>query len=100
MSSLTQFGYILLILPKQIFSITFATGPTASSFCQFLSISIKSVLKVFTNENRGGVRVISFDRPPFKLLSRKFSKESGQAHSVRGIKPLSEHLFLLFANNY
>jgi hypothetical protein len=38
-------------------------------------------LKVFTNEKRGGLRVISFDRPPFKLLSRKFSKESVQAPS-------------------
>jgi hypothetical protein len=38
-------------------------------------------LKVFTNEIRGGLRVISFDRPPFKLLSRKFSKESVQAPS-------------------
>ncbi len=36
-------------------------------------------LKLFTNEKRGGLRVISFDRPPFKLLSRKFSKESVQA---------------------
>jgi hypothetical protein len=61
-----------------------------------------STLKVFTNEKRGGLRVISFDRPPFKLLSRKFSKESVQCrpHPVRGIKPLNEHLFLLFANNY
>jgi hypothetical protein len=38
-------------------------------------------LKVFTNEKRGGLRVISFDRPPSKLLSRKFSKESVQAPS-------------------
>ncbi len=41
------------------------------------------LLKVFTNEKRGGLGlgVISFDRPPFKLLSRKFSKESVQAPS-------------------
>jgi hypothetical protein len=38
-------------------------------------------LKVLTNEKRGGLRVISFDRPPFKLLSRKFSKGSVQAPS-------------------
>jgi hypothetical protein len=36
-------------------------------------------LKVLTNEKRGGLRVISFDRSPFKLISRKFSKESVQA---------------------
>jgi hypothetical protein len=57
-------------------------------------------LKVSTNEKRGGLKVVVFDRPPFKLLSRKFSKESVPPHPVRGIKPLSEHLFLLFANNY
>jgi hypothetical protein len=44
------------------------------------------LLKVFTNEKRGGLRVMSFHRPP--------------SHPVRGIKPLSVHLFLLFANNY
>jgi hypothetical protein len=38
-------------------------------------------VKVFTNEKRGGLIEISFDRPPFKLLSRKFSKESVQAPS-------------------
>jgi hypothetical protein len=57
-------------------------------------------LKVFSNEKRGGLRVISFDRPPFKLLSRKFSKDSVQAPSCERHKPLSEHLFILFANNY
>ncbi len=28
------------------------------------------ILKVLTNEKRGGLRVISFDRSPFKLFSR------------------------------
>ncbi len=42
---------------------------------------LNALLKVFTNEKRGGLRVISFNRPPFKLLSRKFSKESVQAPS-------------------
>ena len=60
----------------------------------------KHHLKVFTNEKRGGLRVISFNRPPFKLLSRNFQKNLCRPHPVRGIKPLSEHLFLLFANNY
>ena len=39
------------------------------------------LLKVFTNEKWGGLSVILFDRPPFKQLSRKFSKESVQAPS-------------------
>jgi hypothetical protein len=49
-------------------------------------------LKVLTNEKRGGLRIISLDRSPFKLFSRKFSKES-VPHRVRGIKPLSEPCF-------
>jgi hypothetical protein len=48
---------------------------------QLLTLFYTRGLKVFTNEKRGGLRVISFDRPPFKLLSRKFSKESVQAPS-------------------
>ncbi len=35
--------------------------------------NINRALKVLTNDKRGGLRVTSFDRPPFKLLSRKFS---------------------------
>jgi hypothetical protein len=30
-------------------------------------------LKVLTNEKRGGLRVVLFDRSPFKLFSLKFS---------------------------
>jgi hypothetical protein len=44
-------------------------------------MACNSGLKVLINEKRGGVRVISYDRPPFKLLSQKFSKESVQAPS-------------------
>ncbi len=59
-------------------------------------------LKVFTNEKRGGFRVISFDRPPFKLLSRKFSKESVQAPSWERHKTTQRTLvsITVFANNY
>jgi hypothetical protein len=38
-------------------------------------------LKVFTNEKRGGVTVVKFDRPRFKLFSLKFSNISVQAPS-------------------
>ncbi len=62
--------------------------------------SYGSPLKVLTNEKRGGLRVISFDRSPFKLFSRKFSKESVQAPSCERHKTTQRTLFLLFANNY
>ncbi len=45
-----------------------------------INVKLES-LKVLTNEKRGGLRVISFEWPPFKLLSRKFSKDSVQAPS-------------------
>jgi hypothetical protein len=56
-------------------------------------------LKVLTNEKIGGLRVISFDRSPFKQFSRKFSKESVQAPSCERLKTTQRPLFLLFANN-
>ena len=63
-----------------------------------LSMHLKA-LKVLTNEKRGGLRVISFDRSSFKLFSRKFSKESAQAPSCERHKTTQRTLFLLFANN-
>ncbi len=36
---------------------------------------VKEVLKVFTNEKKGGLTVVTFDRSHFKLFSRKFSNE-------------------------
>jgi hypothetical protein len=59
-----------------------------------------AALKVLTNEKKGGLRIISFDRSPFKLFSRKFSKESVQAPSCERHKTTQRTLFLLFANNY
>jgi hypothetical protein len=50
-------------------------------------------LKVLTNEKRGGLRVILFDRSPFKLFLRKFLKNLCRHHPVSGIKPLSEPCF-------
>ena len=58
------------------------------------------LLKILTNEKRGGLRIISFDRSPFKLFSRKFSKESVQAPSCERHKTTQRTLFLIFANNY
>ncbi len=48
-------------------------------------------LKVLTNEKRGGLKMVSFDRSPFKLISLRFSYKSVQApQSVGGLKLLSE----------
>jgi hypothetical protein len=39
----------------------------------------KKTLNVLTNEERGGLTVVSFDGPPFKLFSLRFSYKSMQA---------------------
>jgi hypothetical protein len=38
-------------------------------------------LKVLANEKRGGLKVVAFDRPPFKLFTLRFSYKSVQAPS-------------------
>jgi hypothetical protein len=53
-------------------------------------------LKVLTNENRGGLNLISFDRSPFKIFSLRFSNKSLQAPSrerPKTLKLLSEPCF-------
>jgi hypothetical protein len=56
-------------------------------------------LKVFTNEKRDGLTVVSFDRSCFKLCSRKFSNKLVQAPSCERPKTAPRTLFLSFANN-
>ncbi len=56
------------------------------------------MLKVLTNEKRGGFTVVSFDRSRFKLFSRKFSHKLLQAPSFERTKTAPRTLFLLFAN--
>jgi hypothetical protein len=56
-------------------------------------------LKVLTNEKRGGLSVVSFDRSPFKLFSLKFSNRLVQAPSCERHKTAPQTLFVLFANN-
>ncbi len=56
-------------------------------------------LKVLTNEKRGGLKVATFGRSPFKLFSLKFSAKSVQALSCERLKTTQRTLFLLFANN-
>ncbi len=74
-----------------------------TAFQQILECKTLS-LKVLTNEKRGGLRVVSFDRSPFKLLSLKFSNKSAnrcRPHPARGLKLHTTQwtLFLLYANN-
>jgi hypothetical protein len=56
-------------------------------------------LKVLTNEKRGGLKVATFGRSPFKLFSLKFSAKSVKALSCERLKTTQRTLFLLFANN-
>jgi hypothetical protein len=60
--------------------------------------SLKILLKVLTNENRGGLNLASFDRSPFKLFSLRFSNKSVQAPSCERPKTAQRTLSLLFAN--
>jgi hypothetical protein len=53
---------------------------------------------VLTNEKRGGLSVVSFDRTGFKLYSRKFSNKLMQAPPGERVKTAPRTLFLLFAN--
>ena len=55
-------------------------------------------LKVLTNEKRGGLPVVLFDRSCIKLYSRKFSNKLVQAPSCERHKTSPRTLFLLFAN--
>jgi hypothetical protein len=56
-------------------------------------------LKVLTNEKRGGLSMVSFDRSPFKLFSLKFSNRLVQAPSCERHKTALRTLFVSFANN-
>jgi hypothetical protein len=57
------------------------------------------ILKVSTNEKRGGLKVVTFDRSPFKVFSLRFSKNSVQAQSCKRPKTTQRTLFLLFEIN-
>jgi hypothetical protein len=61
--------------------------------------NIVSILKVLTNEKRGGLKVVEFDRSPFKLFMLKFSNKSVQSSSFERPKTAQRIMFLLFANN-
>ncbi len=56
-------------------------------------------LKVLTNEKRGGLKVVAFDKSPFKLFTLRFSTKSVQAPSCGRPKITQRTLFLLFESN-
>jgi hypothetical protein len=56
-------------------------------------------LKVMTNEKRGGLKVVAFDRSPFKLISLRFSNKSVQAPSCGRPKTTQRTMFLSFEIN-
>ncbi len=56
-------------------------------------------LKVLTNEKRGGLKVIAFDRSPFKLFTLRFSNQSVQAPSFERRRTAQRSLFLSFEIN-
>ncbi len=59
----------------------------------------KNVLKVLTNEKRGGLKVVIFDRSSIKLFSLWFSNKSMQAPSCERPKTTQRSLFFPFAIN-
>jgi hypothetical protein len=48
---------------------------------------------------RGGLKVVAFDRSPFKLFTLRFSNKSVQAPSCERPRTAPRTLFLSFANN-
>jgi hypothetical protein len=52
--------------------------PSSLVFLGVLKLSsAQEALKVFTNEKRGGLKVVRFDRSPFMLFTLRFSKKIG-----------------------
>jgi hypothetical protein len=56
-------------------------------------------LKVSTNEKRGGLKAVTFDRSLFKVFSLRFSRNSVQAPSCKRPKTTQRTLFLSFEIN-
>ncbi len=62
-------------------------------------LHLKCCLKGLTNEEKGGLKVVAFDRPSFKLFTLRFSNRSVQAPSCERPRTAPRTLFLSFANN-
>ncbi len=64
-----------------------------------IGVSIIDIIGILTNEKRGGLNLVSFDWPPFKLFSLRFSKESVQTPSCERPKTAQRTLFMSFEIN-
>jgi hypothetical protein len=51
-----------------------------------------------TNEKRGGLKVVAFDKSPFNLFTLEFSNKSVHSSSCETPTTAQRILFLLFAN--
>ncbi len=62
---------------------------------QFFASLLKNTYpwKVLANEKRGGLKVVTFSRFPFKLFTLRFQINQYRPHLVRGIELLSEPCF-------
>ncbi len=60
---------------------------------------LAKILKVLANEKRGGLKVIVFDKSPFKLFTLRFSTKSVQAPSCKRPKTTQRTPFLSFEIN-
>ncbi len=56
-------------------------------------------LKILTNEIRGGLKVVTFNRYPFRLFTLRFSNKSVQAPSYERPRTAQLTLFLSFEIN-
>ena len=54
---------------------------------------------MLTNEKRGGLKVVAFDRSSLKLFTLRFSNKSVQAPSCKRSRTTPRTLFISFANN-
>jgi hypothetical protein len=55
--------------------------------------------KLFKGEKRGGLKVVAFDRSPFKLSMLRFSNKSVQAPSCERHRTAHRSMFLSFEIN-
>ncbi len=55
---------------------------------------MNNALKVLSNGKRGGLKVVAFDKSPFKLFTLRFSTKSVQAPSCKRPKTTQRTLFL------
>jgi hypothetical protein len=60
---------------------------------------MRITLKVSTNEKKGGLEVVAFDRSPFKLYTLRFLNKSALVSSSERPKTTQRTLFLSFEVN-